>query len=121
MEMAETFKERLKKAMSIRGISSAELARKADLSKAQISQYTRGVYEAKQNALGSLAQALDVSEAWLMGYDVPMERVTQKPKTEDEQLAFALWGDDPSITAEDIADVRRFAEFLKLNKGRKTK
>lgn len=117
MEMAESFKERLKKAMSIRGISSAELARKADLSKAQISQYTRGVYEAKQNALGSLAQALDVSEAWLMGYDVPMERVTQKPKTEDEQLVFALWGNDPTITEQDIADVRRFAEFIKQKKN----
>lgn len=114
--MAETFRERLVKGMEIRGISSAELARKANLSKAQISQYTRGVYEAKQNALGALAIALDVSEAWLMGFDVPMERATKEEKTEDEILAFALWGNDPTITEQDIADVRRFAEFLRLQK-----
>lgn len=114
--MESTFKERLKKGMEIRGITAAELARKADLSKAQISQYTRGVYEAKQNALGSLARALDVSEAWLMGYDVPMARNVDE-KNEDEILAFALWGNDPNITAEDIADVRRFAEFLRQKKG----
>jgi transcriptional regulator with XRE-family HTH domain len=114
--MEELFKDRLKKIMEIRGVTGAELSRRSNISKPQISEYLSGRYEAKQNKLHTLAIALDVSEAWLMGCDVPMERnVTEK--TEDEILAFALWGNDPNITAEDIADVRRFAEFLRQKKG----
>ena len=70
----DSFANRLKEAMRIRGITAVELSEKADLSKASISQYTNGVYEAKQNALFKLAKALDVSEAWLMGFDTPMNK-----------------------------------------------
>jgi len=35
---------------------------------ARISQYTNGVYEAKQKALYLIARALNVSEVWLMCY-----------------------------------------------------
>lgn len=44
-----------------------------------ISQYVSGKFEPRQTKLYILAKALDVSEAWLMGYDVPMER------TDDEK------------------------------------
>ena len=74
--MSDTFQNRLNKAIALRGISAAELARMTNLSKAQISQYTNGIYIAKQVALYKLAVALDVSEPWLMGHDVPIERVT---------------------------------------------
>lgn len=73
--MSDSFKDRLITAMNIREIKAAELAKKTGLSKAQISQYTNGVYEAKQVALYKLAVALNVSEPWLMGHDVPMERL----------------------------------------------
>ena len=115
--MNELFKDRLKKASEIRGISGAELSRRSGISKPQISEYLSGRYEAKQNKLHTLAVTLDVTEAWLMGLDVPMERESlNKEKTEDEILAFALWGNDPTITEQDIADVRRFAEFLRQQK-----
>lgn len=115
--MEELFRDRLRKIMEIRQMTGAELSRRSKISKAQISEYLSGKYEAKQNKLHDLAVALDVSESWLMGCDVPMERITQKPKTEDEQLVFALWGNDPTITEQDIADVRRFAEFIKQKKN----
>lgn len=72
--MVDTFQNRLNKALKIRDMKPVELAQRTGLSKARISQYTNGVYEAKQKALYLIAQALDVSEAWLMGHDVPMER-----------------------------------------------
>lgn len=40
------------------------------LSKSDLSQYVSGKVEPGQNKLYVLARALDVSEAWLMGYDV---------------------------------------------------
>ena len=47
-----------------------------NLSKVDLSQYISGKYEPKQIKLNILALALGVSEAWLMGFDVPMERLT---------------------------------------------
>ena len=72
--MTDSFQNRLVFAMNSKGVKATELSKQTGLSKAQISQYVNGVYEAKQIALYKLAVALDVSEAWLMGHDVPMER-----------------------------------------------
>ena len=44
------------------------------ISKYSISHYLKGDWEGKQDAVYELARALNVSEAWLMGYDVPAER-----------------------------------------------
>ena len=84
--MSDTFKSRLIQAMELRQIKAAEFAKRTGLSKAQISQYTNGIYEAKQAALYKLAVALDVSEAWLMGYDVPMERLISQKSAEQTTL-----------------------------------
>lgn len=46
--MVETFQDRLNQALEIRDMKPVELSQKTGLSKARISQYTNGVYEAKQ-------------------------------------------------------------------------
>ena len=86
------FKNRLIKAMEIRNISQAELAKQTGLSKPRISQYVNGVYEAKQDALLKLSKALMVDVAWLMGYDVPMnsalDRLAKKQVEEEKLLGY---------------------------------
>ncbi len=72
----KTFSERLNEAMKIKDVRAVDLSKATGISKSRISQYIHGVYEAKQTALYLLAKALNVSEVWLMGYDVPMERTT---------------------------------------------
>jgi len=76
--------------MNANGVKAADLSKRTGLSKAQISQYVNGVYEAKQQALYKLAVALNVSEAWLMGHDVPMGRLlvskSQEQTTMFEQV-----------------------------------
>ena len=74
MELTNTFTDRLRTAMDARGMRAVELARQTGLSKARISQYTNGIYVPKADAMHKLARALDVSDLWLEGYDVPMER-----------------------------------------------
>lgn len=69
-----SFQERLTKAISLRGITKAELSRRTGIGRNSISDYTLGKYEAKQDYVYLLAQALNVDEAWLMGLDVPMEK-----------------------------------------------
>lgn len=44
------------------------------LAKNDLSQYVSGKVEPKQDKLSILGLALDVNEAWLAGYDVPMKR-----------------------------------------------
>lgn len=77
MQRPETFANRLLEAIALRKVSKAELSRAAGISKSSITRYTKGDWEGKQDAVYALAKALNVDEAWLMGYDVPMER--QKP------------------------------------------
>ena len=84
--MPDTFRNRLIQAMTANDIKAADLARKTGLSKAQISQYVNGVYEAKQIALYKLAVALNVSEPWLMGHDVPMGRLIQEKNSEETSM-----------------------------------
>lgn len=70
----KTCKERIAEAMRIRGMKQSDLTKKTGISKGAISSYLSGRYEPKQDGIYALAKALDVSESWLIGYDVPMER-----------------------------------------------
>lgn len=72
--LVDTFSNRLNKAMIIRDIKASALSEKTGISKSSLSEYLSGKYEAKQNGIYLLAKALNVSEAWLMGLDVPMTR-----------------------------------------------
>lgn len=72
--LVDTFTNRLNKAISLRGIKPIELSEKTGIDKSKISSYMSGRYKAKQDGVYLLAHALNVSEVWLMGYDVPMER-----------------------------------------------
>ena len=68
-----TFAERLRYALSSRGMRPSVLSYKTGLSEATISHYLAGHYEPKTKRVDELAKALHVSTAWLSGYDVPME------------------------------------------------
>lgn len=84
MKKAET-KDRIKEAMEIREIKQAELVAKTGIDKGQMSSYLSGKYKPKQGNLERIAKALFVDEAWLMGYDVPMER-TDSPKESSPKI-----------------------------------
>lgn len=69
-----TFAQRLRAGLDVCQMTQAELAKRSGISKSSISRYIKGDWEGKQSAVYELAKALNVSEAWLMGYDVLMER-----------------------------------------------
>lgn len=72
--LEDTFANRLKKALDYNNMKPIDLARKTNINKSLISSYLSGVCKAKQDKLDIIARTLDVSEAWLMGYDVDMDR-----------------------------------------------
>lgn len=78
-----TTSERLKALMAERDLRQVDILKLAEpfckkfglkLGKNEISQYVSGKVEPRQDKLSLLGMALDVSEVWLMGYDVPMTR-----------------------------------------------
>lgn len=76
--MKESFAKRMQEAMRIRNMKQVDIVEKTGLGKSAISQYYSGKYEPKQKGIYLIAKALNVSESWLMGYDVPMERTSVK-------------------------------------------
>lgn len=76
--MKDSFTNRLRMAMNINDMKQIELAEKTGIGKSAISQYCSGKYEPKQKGIYLIAKALNVNEAWLMGHDVPMERMNEK-------------------------------------------
>jgi len=74
VEKMELLKDRLYLAMARAGIRAADLSRKTGIGKGSISKYLSGGYEPNADRLHKLAGALDVSEAFLLGYDVAPDR-----------------------------------------------
>ncbi len=97
--------ERLKEIMNKRNLRQVDILNltkpyceqyNVKMNKSDISQYVSGKNEPSQDKLVVLGMALDVSEAWLIGYDVQEERHT----LEDEDIANVFIQD----SLEDIID-----------------
>ena len=69
-----TTADRLREAMADAEMRQTDLAEKTGLTKGSLSKYLSGKVEPKQSAIYKLAAALNVTEMWLWGYDVPRER-----------------------------------------------
>lgn len=82
------FHERLKKAMDQKNITQKDLCEITGIPKSAMSQYISGAFKPKQKRTYLIAKALDVNEAWLMGYDVSMERA----KNNAEQIYYDFVG-----------------------------
>lgn len=86
-----TRKNRIGEALNIRGLKQVDLVEKTGLTKASINNWLKQRWQPKQKALMKMARALDVSEMWLAGYDVPMERPElQKRNDELTQLIIEI-------------------------------
>ena len=78
-----TTSDRLRQIMNDRNLKQIDIINLAKpycekygikLGRNDLSQYVSGKVEPGQYKLYVLGQALNVNEAWLMGYEVPMER-----------------------------------------------
>ena len=78
MHKVKKISDRLKEALNIKGIKAIELSQLTGINKSQISHYISGYCEPKQDNFYLIANVLNVDYGWLMGYDVPMERETEK-------------------------------------------
>lgn len=78
MNRAE-LKDRLQEALYIRDKKAVDLVRDLKIPKSAISQYLSGASKNMDSErLYAICKYLDVSEPWMMGYDVSMERNMEK-------------------------------------------
>jgi transcriptional regulator with XRE-family HTH domain len=107
------FKDRLKQAMDVRNMKAVDLCEKTKIPKGAISYYLSGRSTPKADRLYIICKALDVSEAWMLGYDVGMAKtkaqknndtiadIVAKFKTDDSfsKLLEALVNDEEFLNA----------------------
>ena len=65
-------KDRLYEALVARNMKAIDLSKATGLSRGAISQWLSGKANPKQDKIYIMSKALNVSAAWLMGKDVPM-------------------------------------------------
>ncbi|MCC8196373.1 MAG: helix-turn-helix domain-containing protein [Ruminococcus sp.] len=100
----KTMSDRLKEIMKERNLRQVDILNLCQpycelynirLNKSHLCLYLKGSVTPKPDKLMILALALDVNEAWLMGYDVPAERVDSKDslvlsRLTDEEISLLL-------------------------------
>ena len=64
---------RLKRAMNQKNTELVELSQKTGISENTLNKYLSGIASPNEDNIYLLGRTLDVSQDWLMGYDVPME------------------------------------------------
>lgn len=96
--------ERLAELMQVYGLKQSDIAKRTGMPKSAISMYCSGARKPPQNRLTEIADAFGVSEAWLMGYDVPMlEKEESRKQTAAEHLGNiigAMFRDNSAELAE---------------------
>mgnify|MGYP003317209814 CR=1 FL=1 len=125
--MKETTKDRLKELAESLGITQADMCKKTQIPKSTMSLYWSGKRLPKQNNLTLIAQAYNVSETWLMGYDVPMEKqsiteafnleqagllsqIRKRPKVQEAVIELLKLSDE---------DIEFYTEnFKRMNRGK---
>ena len=82
-------KDRLRQALDIRGMKAVELCERTGIPQGAVSYYLAGKSKPKADRIYIISQALDINEAWLLGYDVPMARTTESKKNDQLSLLIA--------------------------------
>lgn len=110
-ERLESCALRIKKGLREKGMSQQDLVRATGLPKSAISQYVSGKYVPTQTPTYLIAKALNVSEAWLMGYDVPMERTEciKRIVTPEEKSVLDAYN---SLSDTSKKSVQQYIKFL---------
>lgn len=102
--MKANFIDRLKGLMEEKDITQTELAQATGITQSSISDWIRGKYLPKQDKVDLLAKALDVSPAYLMGWEEPDANTT--PVDLSHSILIPVLGSIPAgVPIEAIEDI----------------
>ena len=82
-EKVGELRDRLQEALRARKMKAIDLSEQLGISRGTVSRYLSGDSTPKADRLNLICSMLNVSEAWMLGYDVPMERTTEQKKNDN--------------------------------------
>ena len=123
--MKEKFIERLNSILQKRNLSQADLSKMTGIRSSSISDWLNGKYEPKQDKISIIAEALNVSPLWLIGYDDTSSNQSEGYYVDPETAEFAeylrtrpearlLFSASRGISKEDMEKAVEYIELLKL-------
>lgn len=87
-ETKAELKNRLKEALEDANMKPSQLSELTGIPKSMLSYYLNGRTKPKADRIYKISKALNVSEAWLLGYDVPKQKDSESFTTKASIKAF---------------------------------
>ena len=117
-EVIFVFYDRFVQLCTNRNVSPSRAAIEAGLSKSTVTKWKNNPYsEPTGSAIKKLSEYFGITRAELLGEDAEKAPTNDGERViSDAELKFALWGDYDDISDEDLADVRRYAAFVRERK-----
>ena len=118
MQPKLTIQERLKDLRVERGLTLEQLSAETGISKSALGKYEADDFkDISPFSMVELAKFYGVSTDYLLELE-PEKKPAGDGGREinDAELKFALWGDCADMSDEDLADVRRYAAFIRERK-----
>lgn len=122
--MKEKFIERLNSILQKRNLSQADLSKMTGIRSSSISDWLNGKYEPKQDKISIIAEALNVSPVWLIGYDDTSSNQSEGYYVDPETAEYAemlrtrpemrmLFSASRGISKEKMQEAVNYIEFIK--------
>lgn len=122
--MKEKFIERLNSILQKRNLSQADLSKMTGIRSSSISDWLNGKYEPKQDKISIIAEALNVSPVWLIGYDDISSNQSEGYYVDPETAEYAemlrtrpemrmLFSASRGISKEEMQEAVNYIEFIK--------
>lgn len=121
LKVAKKPEERLVELMEVFNVTQADVCNKAHISRSTISRCLSGKRELTLDKAKLIAQAFDVSPAWMMGFDVEIDQHRRKKETIMQsymvdttkgKLLIELHNITQEMTESQIRQILTYAEFL---------
>ena len=122
--MKEKFIERLNSILQKRNLSQADLSKMTGIRSSSISDWLNGKYEPKQDKISIIAEALNVSPVWRIGYDDASSNQSEGYYVDPETAEYAemlrtrpemrmLFSASRGISKEEMQEAVNYIEFIK--------
>jgi len=115
--MADMYKT-IDNLLNKKGITGAKMSADLGMSRSFMTELRKGrAKSVKLETAQRIADYFGVSVGYLMGEEIEnAPTVSGERKLSDAELKFALWGDCEDVSDDDLADVRRYAAFVRERK-----
>lgn len=105
----EKFENRLNEALNMKRMRPAELAQRLGVHRGSVSNWLSGRYKPNSVTTDKIAEILDVSTTWLLGYSVPVKRIAfidpQEDVTEAIKIAYLNADEKTQRIVRELLDI----------------